>query len=629
MPRVTASSARVAVAATVAAALALPIGVAAAAEGGSRPRRDARRSTTVEPARAGDEAAGPKRKTERARTKPRRRSEAGRRRDGSTGSATAGRRHRKLAARPGSGPASQAAAGQRRDHGRRSPPGRRRTRRRRIRTGSRRSGRTDRRRSGRQSGAGAADPALTASACAATAVPPQLIPIYQRASAQYGLGSQGPAVLAGINAVETAFGTNLGPSSAGAEGWMQFMPSTWAEWGVDANGDGVADPNNPEDAIFSAARYLSAAGMPADTYGAIYAYNHADWYVSEVLADAGCYAAEVGDTSFTAAGLTPQIEVLQLRSGAGLEEADPGRIPGSLRGRRRPLRTRQTRRLGARRDRPPRVQLRQRDVEEAARSDRPARPRSERVEAVPRRRRRRRPHPTRRHLRLRPHPRPRDLVEGLARSRRLRPQPGRLVRRRGDRRGRRNRRRLQDLLRRLARRPARRRNDRRRRRSGDPAERPRRRAGERAARGQGRDRRRQLDRHHPLRLGRRPRQLLLLRLRLLGRGQLRPLRRRPARLAAHLRLAGELRRTRSRQVDHDLRQRDPHLHGDRRAALGHGRRRQRHRPPLARRTAVSGRASWSGTPPGTRPSPTPGAVRYFPLIRGRTERGTRICEEES
>jgi membrane-bound lytic murein transglycosylase B len=154
-------------------------------------------------------------------------------------------------------------------------------------------------------------PSLSASTCAASAVPQVLIPIYQRAAAQYGLGSQGAAILAGINAVETNFGTDLGPSSAGAEGWMQFMPSTWAEWGVDANGDGVADPNNPEDAIYTAARYLSAAGMPADTYGAIYAYNHADWYVSEVLADAGCYAAEVGDPAFTQAGLTPQIEVLR------------------------------------------------------------------------------------------------------------------------------------------------------------------------------------------------------------------------------------------------------------------------------------------------------------------------------
>ena len=134
--------------------------------------------------------------------------------------------------------------------------------------------------------------------------------MYQRAAAAYGLGPQGPAVLAGINEVETAFGTNLNISSAGAVGWMQFMPETWAGYGVDANGDGVKDPFNPEDAIFAAAGYLSAAGMPADTYGAIFAYNHADWYVSEVLANAGCYATEVGDPAFTT-GLGPQIQVLR------------------------------------------------------------------------------------------------------------------------------------------------------------------------------------------------------------------------------------------------------------------------------------------------------------------------------
>jgi cell wall-associated NlpC family hydrolase len=154
-------------------------------------------------------------------------------------------------------------------------------------------------------------PSLPASSCAINGVPPVLIPIYQRASAQYGLGPQGPAILAGINAIETAFGTNLGPSSAGAVGWMQFMPETWASYGVDANGDGVKDPNNPEDAIFAAAGYLKAAGMPADTYGAIFAYNHADWYVEDVLANAGCYAGEVGSNSFSAVGLGPQIQVLR------------------------------------------------------------------------------------------------------------------------------------------------------------------------------------------------------------------------------------------------------------------------------------------------------------------------------
>jgi soluble lytic murein transglycosylase-like protein len=153
-------------------------------------------------------------------------------------------------------------------------------------------------------------PSLPASACSSSGVPPVLIPMYQRAAAAYGLGPQGPAVLAGINEIETAFGTNLNVSSAGAVGWMQFMPATWEGYGVDANGDGVADPFNPEDAIFAAAGYLSANGMPADTYGAIFAYNHADWYVSEVLANASCHAAEVGVPSL-GAGLGPQLQVLQ------------------------------------------------------------------------------------------------------------------------------------------------------------------------------------------------------------------------------------------------------------------------------------------------------------------------------
>ncbi len=153
-------------------------------------------------------------------------------------------------------------------------------------------------------------PSLPSSSCATSGVPPLLIPIYHRASEQYALGPQGPAVLAGINAVETAFGTNLGPSSAGAVGWMQFMPETWAMYGVDANGDGVKDPNNPEDAIYAAARYLSAAGMPADVWGAIFAYNHADWYVEEVLQNAGCYADEVGG-NYTTLTLSPQIQVFK------------------------------------------------------------------------------------------------------------------------------------------------------------------------------------------------------------------------------------------------------------------------------------------------------------------------------
>jgi len=107
-----------------------------------------------------------------------------------------------------------------------------------------------------------------------------LLTIWQRAGAAYGIPWQ---VLAAINKVESNFGRNMGPSSAGAIGWMQFMPDTWLRWGVDANGDGIADPWNPEDAIYSAARYLAAAGGATDIARAIFAYNHADWYVQEVL----------------------------------------------------------------------------------------------------------------------------------------------------------------------------------------------------------------------------------------------------------------------------------------------------------------------------------------------------------
>jgi murein DD-endopeptidase MepM/ murein hydrolase activator NlpD len=77
---------------------------------------------------------------------------------------------------------------------------------------------------------------------------------------------------------------------------MQFMPDTWLRWGVDANGDGVADPWNPDDAVFSAARYLAAAGGTTDLYRGVYAYNHADWYVQEVLSLANLYRASSAAT---------------------------------------------------------------------------------------------------------------------------------------------------------------------------------------------------------------------------------------------------------------------------------------------------------------------------------------------
>jgi hypothetical protein len=111
-------------------------------------------------------------------------------------------------------------------------------------------------------------------------IPPFLLPIYQAAGIQYNIPWQ---VLAAINEIETDYGRNLSVSSAGALGWMQFMPSSWRTYGVDANNDGRKDPYNPVDAIFAAARYLKAAGGDKDIRQAIFSYNHADWYVQSVL----------------------------------------------------------------------------------------------------------------------------------------------------------------------------------------------------------------------------------------------------------------------------------------------------------------------------------------------------------
>jgi hypothetical protein len=130
-------------------------------------------------------------------------------------------------------------------------------------------------------------------ACDGSAGPPRnLIPIYIQAARRYGLGERGPQILAAINRIETDFGRlNEVTSSAGALGWMQFMPATWDMYGVDGDGDGEADPYNARDAIHSAANYLSAAGAPTEWYDAIWAYNHADWYVQDVLDRATCYGA--------------------------------------------------------------------------------------------------------------------------------------------------------------------------------------------------------------------------------------------------------------------------------------------------------------------------------------------------
>jgi len=132
-------------------------------------------------------------------------------------------------------------------------------------------------------------------------IPPFLLPIYQACGTEYGIPWE---VLASINKIESAFGTNLNVSSAGAVGWMQFLPSSWEAFGVDANGDGRKDPYNPVDAICAAANYLELAGGKENLYDAIFAYNHADWYVQEVLLYARAYGQLPSDLVGSLTGLT-------------------------------------------------------------------------------------------------------------------------------------------------------------------------------------------------------------------------------------------------------------------------------------------------------------------------------------
>ncbi len=97
-------------------------------------------------------------------------------------------------------------------------------------------------------------------------------------------------LLAAVHKVETGAdcANTARASSAGAQGPMQFLPSTFAAYAVDGNGDGRIDINNIDDAIFTAAHYLQAGGAATGNYyGALFNYNHADWYVQKVLGIAG------------------------------------------------------------------------------------------------------------------------------------------------------------------------------------------------------------------------------------------------------------------------------------------------------------------------------------------------------
>ncbi|HEX6702820.1 MAG TPA: lytic transglycosylase domain-containing protein [Gaiellaceae bacterium] len=97
---------------------------------------------------------------------------------------------------------------------------------------------------------------------------------YREAERRFGVGWN---VLAAVNFVESAFGKLRNASTAGAQGPMQFLPSTWRRYGLGGN------VHDPHDAILGAANYLRAAGAPRSYRRALYAYNPSRYYVDAVL----------------------------------------------------------------------------------------------------------------------------------------------------------------------------------------------------------------------------------------------------------------------------------------------------------------------------------------------------------
>jgi len=145
-------------------------------------------------------------------------------------------------------------------------------------------------------------------------------------------------ILGGIGSVEsdhgrsTLPGVHSGANFAGARGPMQFEPATFAEYDQPVPGGGADPPSpyDPADAIFAAARMLCANGArgDADIHAAIYAYNHTDSYVAEVLHRAATYATAVIDTDPAMPPAAAQAAISYARSQLGLPYEWDGSGPG-------------------------------------------------------------------------------------------------------------------------------------------------------------------------------------------------------------------------------------------------------------------------------------------------------------
>ena len=145
----------------------------------------------------------------------------------------------------------------------------------------------------------AGTPRLSSLATPPAPIPPRVKVLYVAAAGRYQLPW---TLLAGIGMEETAHGGTTATSTAGAQGLMQFMPATFATYGVDGDGDGRASITSDADSVFTAANYLTAAGVTKGETGlrrALFTYNHATWYVNDVLYYAHAYGGGtvLGDPS--------------------------------------------------------------------------------------------------------------------------------------------------------------------------------------------------------------------------------------------------------------------------------------------------------------------------------------------
>lgn len=135
-----------------------------------------------------------------------------------------------------------------------------------------------------------------------TDIPEQVLVLYQEAAGRYGIPWP---LLAGVGMAETNHGRLTATSSAGAQGLMQFLPATFSSYGIDGDRDGKVVITNDADSIHSAANYLTASGAHDGDDGlrtALFAYNHATWYVNDVLHYAQHYQTQA---CTPAAGVLP------------------------------------------------------------------------------------------------------------------------------------------------------------------------------------------------------------------------------------------------------------------------------------------------------------------------------------